>query len=394
MSLLTLPTELLLVVFECVKAVNSDVEYAVPKRSATQRIVGRVFRRTKTSLNAEAPLSAEALRTFKNLRLTSRRLRSLATREVFRHISLSENLESWLSLANLAAHSELAWNVDVLTLSMPQLCDNNCKDDNRISMKRKRRTPQHHPAHIDLAFFPFLKSIQCLKWKLVKVGAIELPAKGFVIKPSLRMRNRSYLWNTASALTDITSFGWEFQYLHLSLMDQTKVWQNCIKTMCISRLHTLSIDFRTYFKGWIGAHILETIMPMIQDLPCLRTFKLKQVDNGEDPTVHQDLAANVLKLLENHDWPGVRRLEISRPRSRQEDFMRFLLRHRYTLQHLYYSVPDPSWSLSDKMNENDLGQWMEQNLSPTERWDRSWFEIAYEGADGTGGLGEEICFLT
>lgn len=331
MSLLPLPTELLLIIFECVKAVNSNVEDAVPKRSATQRIVGRIFRRTKTSLKAEAPLSAEALWTFKNLRLTSRRLRSLATREVFRHMSLSENLVSWLSLANLAAHPELAWNVDVLTLSMPQLCDTNCKDDNQTNMKSKRRTPQQYPAHIDLALFPFLKSIQCFKWKLVKVSGIELPAKGFVIKPSLRMRNRCYRWNTASALSDITSFGWEFHYLHLSLLDQTKVWQKCIKTMCISRLHTLSIDFRTHFKGWIGAHILETIIPMIQDLPCLRTFKLKQVDNGEDPTIHQDLAANVLKLLENHDWPGIKRLEISRPRSRQEDFMRFLLRHKYTL---------------------------------------------------------------
>lgn len=380
MSLQTLPTELLLVIFECVKTVTGNEGNPVPRRNATQRTVGRIFRQTRPSSNAEAPLSGEALRAFKNLRLTSRRLGTFATREVFRCVSLSENLESWLNVASLVAHPKLAWNVEVLTLSMPQLCATNCKDGNRIKMKSKSRIPQHYPAHLDLSFFPFLKSIQCLKWKLVKVGAIELPSKGFVIRPSLRMRNRSYLWNTASALSDITSFGWEFQYLHLSLLDQTKTWRKHIKTLRIGRLQTLDIDFRTHFKGWIGAHILETILPMIEDLPCLRTFKLRQFYSGEDPTVHQDLAANVFQLLENHNWPKIRQLEVSRPITRQEDFLTFLLRHKHTLQHLHYSVPERGGALSEWMNEDDLERWIERNIGPTESWVRYWFEAAYQGA--------------
>lgn len=371
MSFPTLPSEIILLIFDCLRSVTASEENPVPKRTETQRTIGRIFRRTKTSPNAKAPLSREALRTLKNLRLTSKRIRSLASIELFRCISLSETLQSWSNVEHLAAHPELAWNVEVLTLSMPQLCDMNCKDANLISLKSRRRHPPHYPAHIDLLSFPFLKSIQCQKWKLVRVGAMQLPSGEFAIKPSLRMRNRSYLWNTASALSDITSFGWEFNYLHLSLLDQTKAWQKCIRTLSIRRLQTLDVDFKTHFRGWIGAHILETILPMIQDLPNLRTFRLKQFYTGEDPTVHEDEAANVFGLLENHNWPEIRKLEVSRPRTREKDFMNFLLKHKGTLQHLHYSVPFPSGSLSEWMDEDDLERWIQLNISPTKPWDRS-----------------------
>lgn len=380
MFLPALPTEVLLIIFECVETVTSNERNPFLKRNATQRTVERIFRHTETSSNAEAHLSGEALRTFKNLRLTSRRLKTLASRAVFRSISLSDNPESWINVANVAAHPDLAWNVEVLTLSMPQLCDVKYKDGNRTTTRSKRRIPKHCPAQIKLVLFPFLKSIQCLKWKLVKVGAIGLPAKGFVIKPSPRMRNRGYLWKTASALSDITSFGWEFQYLHLSLLDQTRAWRKYVKTLCISKLQTLDIDFSTDFKGWIGAHVLESILPMIEDLPCLRTFKLKQYHCGEDPAVHQDLAANVFKLLENRNWPGITKLEVSRPRTRQEDFLGFLLRHKDTLQYLHYSVPEQIGAVSGWMDEHDLERWIENNISPTAPWVRYWFEAAYEGA--------------
>lgn len=357
-------------IFEHVDTVTTSEETPAPKGNMTQRTVGRVFRHTntKTSSNAEAPLSGEASRALKNLRLTSRRLSTLANRGLFRRISLSENLESWLNVASIAADQKLACYVEVLTLSMPQLCDTNCKDNNRINLKRKR--PQNYPAHINVALFPFLKSIQCLKWKLVKVGAKRLPAKCFVIKSSPRMKNRGYLWKTAAALSDITAFGWEFQYLHLCLLDQTKAWKKYVKTLCISRLQTLDIDFKTDFSGWVGAHVMETILPMIEDLPCLKTFKLKQFYCGEDPMVHQDLAANVFRLTENHNWPGIQQLEVSRPRTRQEDFLGFLLRHKDTLQHLHYLIPEPSGALSVWMNDFDLERWIEQNISPTEPWVR------------------------
>lgn len=371
MSFPTLPSEIIMMIFGCLRSVTANEDNPVPKRTEAQRTVGRIFRRTTTSPSAKAPLSGEALRTFKNLRLTSKRIRSLAGIELFRYISLSDKLESWSNVENLAAHPELAWNVEVLTLSMPQLCDSNCKDVNPTNLKRRRRSPPHYPAHIDLLLFPFLKSIQCQKWKLVRVGAIELPVEKFVIKPSLRMRNRGYLWKTASALSHITSYGWEFQYLQLSLLDQTKAWQKCIRTLCIHRLQTLDVDFRTHFRGWIGAHILETTLPMIQDLPNLRTFRLKQFYTGEDPTVHPDVAANVFELLENHHWPEISQLEVSRPRTREKDFMSFLLKHKATLQHLYYKMPEPSGTLSDWMNEDDLERWIQRNISPTEPWDRS-----------------------
>lgn len=371
MSFPTLPSEMILMIFECLRSVTPNEENPLPKRTETQRTIGRIFRRTKTSQNAEAPLSGEAFRTFKNLRLTSKRIRSLASMELFRCISLSEKLQSWVHLVNIAAHPELAWNVEVLTLSMPQLCDINCTDANSVSMKSRRRSPPHYPAHIDLLLFPFLKSIQCQKWKLVRVGAVELPAEKFMIKPSLRMRNRGYLWNTASALSHITSFGWEFEYLHLSLLDQTKAWQKCIRTLSIRRLQTLDVDFKTHFRGWIGAHILETILPMIQDLPNLRTFRLKQLYSGEDPTVHEDVAANVFELLENHNWPGITQLEVSRPRTREKDFMNFMLKHKDTLQHLHYSMPEPCGALSEWGDENDLERWIQLNISPAEQWDRS-----------------------
>lgn len=372
MSFLTLPSEIILMIFECLRLATANERIPVPKRTEAQRTIGRIFRRTKTSPNEKAPLSGEALRTFKNLRLTSKAIGSLASIELFRCISLSENLQSWLNVENLAAHPELAWNVEVLTLSMPQLCNINRKYANPISPpKSRRRIPPHYPARIDLLSFPFLKSIRCQKWKLVRVGAMKVLAEEFLIKPSLRMRNRGYLWNIASALSHITSFGWEFEYLHLSLLDQTKAWQKCIRTLSIRRLQTLDVDFRTPFRGWIGAHILETILPMIQDLPNLRTFRLKQFYNGEDPAVHEDVAANVFEVLENHNWPEIRQLEVSRPRTREKDFMNFLLKHKDTLQHLHYSMPDPSGALSDWMEEDDLVKWIERNISPTEPWDRS-----------------------
>lgn len=371
MPLLKLPSEIILIIFECLRSVTANERNPLPKKTETQRTVRRIFRRTKTSPNEKPPLSGEAFRTFKNMRLTSKTMRSLAGIELFRCISLSDKLQSWINVENLAAHPELAWNVEVLTLSIPQLCYISCKYANPIGPKIRGRSPPHYPARIDLQLFPFLKSIQCQKWKLVRIGAMKLPAEEFVIKPSLRMRNRGYLWNIASALSHITAFGWEFEYLHLSLLDQTKAWQKCIRTLRIDRLQTLDVDFRTHFKGWIGAHILETILPLIQDLPNLRTFRLKQFYNGEDPNVHEDLAANVFEVLENHNWPEIRKLEVSRPRTREKDFMNFLLKHKNTLQHLHYSMPGPNESLSEWMEEDDLEQWIQRNISPTEPWDRS-----------------------
>lgn len=373
MPLLKLPSEIILMIFECLRSITASERNPVPKRTETQRTVRRIFRRTKTSPNEKAPLSGEAILTFQNLRLTSKTMWSLASKELFRCISLSDKLQSWINVENVAAHPELAWNVEVLTLSMAQVCNISCRYANPIGPKSRRiRGPPHYPARIDIMSFPFLKSIHCQKWKLVRVGAMkQFPAEEIVIKPSLRMRNRGYLWNIASALSHITAFGWEFEYLHLSLLDQTKAWTKYIRTLSIGRLQTLDVDFRTHFKGWIGAHILETILPKIQDLPNLRTFRLKQFYNGEDPNVHEDLAANVFELLENHNWPEIRKLEISRPRTREKDFMNFLLKHKDTLQHLHYSMPDPRGSLSEWMEENDLEQWIQQNISPTEPWDRS-----------------------
>lgn len=157
------------------------------------------------------------------------------------------------------------------------------------------------------------------KWKLVKAGGIKPPPEVFVIEPSLKMRNRGYLWIAASAISDVTLFGWEFQYLPLPLLEQTKAWQICIRTRFIRRVQNLDIDFKTHFGGWIGAHILETILPMIQDLPNLRTFKLKQYYNGGDPKAHQDSAANVFELLEIQDWPKLSQMELQRPKTRDKD---------------------------------------------------------------------------
>lgn len=266
-------------IFDCLRSVIANGRNPVPKRIETQRTVRGIFRRTKTSPNQKAPLSGEALQNFKNLRLTSKTMRVLPNTELFRCISLSDKPQSWINVENLAAHPELAWNVEVLTLSMPQLCNISCKYTNPIPPKSssRRKSPPHYPARIDLTLLPFLKSIQCRKWKLAIVGALEqYPAEDFGIRRSPRIRNRVFLWNIASALSNITAFGWGFEYLYLSLLDQTKAWAKCIRILNVGRLQTLDVDFRTHFKGWIGAHILETISPMIQDLPNLRTFRLKQ----------------------------------------------------------------------------------------------------------------------
>lgn len=43
-------------------------------------------------------------------------------------------------------------------------------------------------------------------------------------------------------------------------------------------------------------------------------------------------------------------------------FMSFLLRHRISLQHLHYFVPDPSGALSKRTSYNELEQWIEHNV--------------------------------
>lgn len=51
----------------------------------------------------------------------------------------------------------------------------------------------------------------------------ETPTQGVSDKLPLRMRNRGYLWIAASAISDVTLFGWEFQYL--ALLDRKKARQ-------------------------------------------------------------------------------------------------------------------------------------------------------------------------
>lgn len=109
-----------------------------------------------------------------------------------------------------------------------------------------------------------LGKLLLLKMKAGETRRMELPPKVFLIKPSLRMRNRGYLWNTASTLSDITLIGWEFQYLHQLLLDQTKAWQICIR----NSMHPQSATpRRIQFGSRIMDKILETILSMIQDLP-------------------------------------------------------------------------------------------------------------------------------
>lgn len=107
--------------------------------------------------------------------------------------------------------------------------------------------PPHHPSEFsDFYQLPFWKSED------------GTPTPG-VSNQAFAKNEKSRLWNTASALSDFTLLGWEFQYL----LDQTMARQICIRTRCIRRAQPLDIDFRTHLRSWIMSKNLETILPMI-----------------------------------------------------------------------------------------------------------------------------------
>lgn len=138
-----------------------------------------------------------------------------------------------------------------------------------------------------------LGELLLLKMKAGETRRKELPPKVFLI---LRMRNHLLL------------------VISLCLAENSNTCINCCwirrrrgkfasETRCIRRVQPLDIDFRTQFGSWIMDKILE-------DLPNLRNFKLKQFYNGGDPTVHQDVAAKVFMWFEIRNWPKLSQLEV------------------------------------------------------------------------------------
>lgn len=100
---------------------------------------------------------------------------------------------------------------------------------------------------------------------------------------------------------------------------------------------------------------------MTQDLSNLRNFNLKHFYDGRDAQVHQDATA----VMDNEFYQSCREVEDTQIYIHArgvKHFMGFLLRHRISLQHLHYFVPDPSGALSKRTSYKELEQWIEHNV--------------------------------
>lgn len=301
-------------------------------------------------------------KTLASLRLTSRRISEVATRQLFREFCLVFEVSSWKKLLRLARNPNLAKCLYHIRLEVNELSD-------PLSTDEKFDGLTADDICIKLSWFPNLKSIDCERWHVIITDHARAPTCQTFIQYPYRKPSGGYLWYCLSTLTDqLVLRKFSFQILRMSSDEAAIFGTNILRGIDLSRLAILELYFNSFPTERCRAIYLELLLPNLHDLPNLDTFSLAQFCSG--PCHWQtDLSPNLIGGLKGKCWPRLRHLEFRHLVTTVADFVAFILPHAGALDSFFWDGELTCNSIletaQEQIDRTYLEGWIRAEISPT-----------------------------
>lgn len=327
------------------------------------------------------PQKIVSSRALKSLRLTSKRIGQIATRELFRHFHDKSDLNSWGIFLSFLKQTFFVQNLRHLTLE-------NCRYEGQRDLDRVRRRFHDKSARPDLlhdlSVFPHLESIQTEEWLLVNAQKVRIPARQYYLHLST--------WSKCSRLfhcPEIARLGLEFQtwtanlerlFLPSVLTYGARDPEYCMRhspeelpSMDFSKLRFLELNFNKGRNSVYKLDCVKTLFPQLQYLPSLRTFKLAQRKylryftkiTLTDAIFASDNLVKILLVL-GKNWLNLQHLELGYLTTTLADLREFLIPHAFTLESLEIegSIDCNPYPSPTPKELEDFAGWVRSEISP------------------------------
>lgn len=256
------------------------------------------------------------------LRLTSKRIGDIASRQLIRYlVMVPKQPESWMKTW-LISREWMATHLRHLCLEMrDEVLDDQALRDILDSLAAR----DHLMKTIDLSLFENLRSIECNVWHMVKVRPIKIPRNrcGF----SYGLNNGLFnLWQDfPNSLGNIAQYGFEFHSLTLNLYYHL-FWTIAVGLNDISKIRYLELNFDARMTT-AAIQTYDKLLCKIRYLPNLQKFTLNQNGHRHQPQISPYIP-NILGMLHNRYWPNLRHLDFRNlVLARFSDLTGFLAQH-------------------------------------------------------------------
>lgn len=256
------------------------------------------------------------------LRLTSKRIGDIASRQLIRYlIMVPKQPESWMKIW-LISREWMAPHLRHLCLEMRE----EVADDAALRGILDSLAAKNHLVRtIDLSLFENLKSIECNVWHVVKVRSIKIPPNRCCFSYG-RNNGLFNLWQDFPiTLDNITQYGFEFHSLTLNLYYHLS-WTLAVGLNDISKIRYLELNFDARMTT-AAIQTYDRLLCKIRYLPNLQKFTLNQNCHRHQPQ-RLPYIPNILGMLHNRYWPNLRHLDLRNlVLARFSDLTGFLAQH-------------------------------------------------------------------
>lgn len=299
----------------------------------------------------------------KQLRLVSKYMDSIATKELFKTIRLVSDPEPWNRVHRIAFHPVLAQHVRTLAIEV-------------VSPKfGPQQKPE--PAAFDLSLLPNLQSIEqsigTLTWRVRPNHSYhnaKHPTKERLIPYIPASKVDWFRQYNLYHLQRVTALGFYAQFLNVHLLVIWQpMWKEILCTIDISRLESLHFSLVSLTNEVHEAGEISLIFaPAINNLPALVSFQLVHPEPRSSGASELAKMANIIGMLRDKHWPRLRHLEFYWPVTTAADLRAFLWPHRGTLRYLRLNgwLSNYSELVDDPVERQLLPEWIATEISPDE----------------------------
>lgn len=299
----------------------------------------------------------------KRLRLASKHMAGIVSKELFKRIRLVSDPDPWDKVHHIAFHPVLAQHVRVLAIEV-------------VSPKfGPQRRPE--PAAFNLSLLPNLQSIEqiigTVTWRVRPNHSYynaKHPAKERLIPYIPASQVDWFRQYNLYHLQRITALGFYAQFLNVHLLVTWQpMWKEILCTIDLSRLESLHFSLVSLTNEVHEADEISLIFaPAIKNLPALVSFQLVHPEPRSAPASEIAKMVNIIGMLGDKHWPRLRHLEFYWPVTTAADLKAFLWPHRGTLRCLRLNgwLSNYSELVDDPVERQLLPEWIATEISPDE----------------------------
>ena len=299
----------------------------------------------------------------KQLRLVSKYMAGIVSKELFKRIRLISDPDPWDKVHRIAFHPVLAQHVRVLAIEV-------------VSPKYgPQQKPE--PAAFNLSLLPNLQSIEqsigTVTWRVRPNHSYynaKHPTKERLIPYIPASQVDWFRQYNLYHLQRITALGFYAQFLNVHLLVTWQpMWKEILCTIDISRLESLHFSLVSLTNEVHEADEISLIFaPAIKNLPALVSFQLVHPEPRSSPASELAKMVNIIGMLGDKHWPRLRYLEFHWPVTTAADLKAFLWPHRGTLRCLRLNgwLSNYSELVDDPVERQLLPEWIATEISPDE----------------------------